>query len=66
MFTHPIPECRGLFDTEHALKVAFCQALKHSGRLIKSIPQAAAPSGTHTEKILTESLIHNQKNEGML
>lgn len=43
-------ECRRLFDTEHALKVLFCQALKHSGRLIKSIPQAAAPSGSHTEK----------------
>lgn len=27
----------------------FCQALKHSGRLIKSVPQAAAPSA-HTEK----------------
>lgn len=28
----------------------FCQALKHSGRLIKSVPQAAAPIGSHTEK----------------
>lgn len=44
------PECRRLFDTEHALKVIFCQALKHSGRLIKSVPQAAAPIGSHTEK----------------
>ncbi len=28
----------------------FCRALKHSGRLIKSIPQAAALIGSHTEK----------------
>lgn len=33
----------------------FCQALKHSGRLIKSIPQAAAPIGSHNEKY-TQSL----------
>lgn len=31
-------------------RVFFCQALKHSGRLIKSVPQAAAPIGSHTEK----------------
>lgn len=33
----------------------FCQALKHSGRLIKSVPQAAAPIGSHYEKY-TQSL----------
>lgn len=47
-------ECWRLFDTEHTLMVSlfffFCQALKHSGRLIKSIPRAAAPIGSHTEK----------------
>lgn len=35
--------------------IFFCQALKHSGRLIKSIPQAAAPIGSHNEKY-TQSL----------
>lgn len=43
----------------------FCQALKHSDRLIKSKPKAAAPCGSHTEKY-SESLIHNQKNERTL
>lgn len=28
----------------------FCRALKHSGRLIKSVPQAAALIGSHAEK----------------
>lgn len=46
------PKCRRLFDTEqHGSEGSFfCQALKHSGRLIKSVPQAAAPIGSHTEK----------------
>lgn len=48
-------ECRvfkRLCDTEHALMILFffCQALKHSGRLIKFKPQAAAPSGSRTKK----------------
>lgn len=49
-------ECRRLFLTEHALMVFFlfflffCQAVKHSGRLIKSVPQAAAPIGSCNEK----------------
>lgn len=31
--------------------VFLCWALKHSGRLIKSVPQAAAPTiGSHSEK----------------
>lgn len=46
--------------------VFFCQALKHLDRLIKSAPQAAAPSGSHTKKY-SEFLTHNwRKGEGAL
>lgn len=46
--------CARLFHTEHAQRVIFfsptpsCQALKHSGRLIRSVPRAAAPIGSHS------------------
>lgn len=36
----------------------FLSASKRPDRLIKSVPEAAAPSGSYTEKYF-ESLIHN-------
>ena len=51
MFTPPISGVQEtIWYRKKLWRFAFCQALKHSGRLIKSVPQAAAPIGSHTDK----------------
>lgn len=51
MFTPPISGVQETIWCRQKLwRFGFCQALKHSGRLIKSVPQAAAPIGSHTDK----------------